>query len=180
MTPRLAALLWQLIQVEHNSTSPELQGEDENAVSSHFPQHTKNKFVFLPSTSSDKVIKASEQSLYFDSPEWVPPVPSCHGKTSVLPSKRLLEYRSTAGAAARWDSLGGRAVSVRSCRQAKHAYLSTDILVESLSQHLVESSSHTLFEGIADQHPPCVQKQNCGTTKATCWLETFPGYCLLF
>lgn len=61
-----------------------------------------------------------------------------------------------------------------------HAYLSTDILVESLSQHLVESFSHTLLEGIADQHPPCVQKENCGTTKATYQFETLPCYYLHF
>lgn len=95
-------------------------------------------------------------------------MPAFHRKSSALHSKRLPASRDTTGAAASWDSFGGRAVLVRSCRQAKHAYLSADILVESLSQHLVESFSHTLLEGIADQHPPCVQKQNCGTTKATC------------
>lgn len=98
----------------------------------------------------------------------------------VLPSKRLPASKDTTGAAASSDSLGWRAVLVRSRRQAKHAYLSADILVESLSQHLVESFSHALPEGIADQHPPCVQKQNCGTTKATRWFETLPCYCVLF
>lgn len=63
--------------------------------------------------------------------------------------------------------------------KAKHAYLSADVLVESLSQHLVESFSHTLPEGIANHHPPCVQKQNCGATKATGWFETSPCSCLL-
>lgn len=61
----------------------------------------------------------------------------------------------------------------------KNAYLSTDILVESLSQHLVEAFSHTLPEGIADHHSPCIQKQNCGATKATGWFETSPRSCLL-
>lgn len=57
---------------------------------------------------------------------------------------------------------------MRSHRQSRHAYLSADILVESLSQRLVESFRHALLEGPADHHPPCVQKQNCKTPKATC------------
>lgn len=57
---------------------------------------------------------------------------------------------------------------MRSHRQARHAYLSADILVESLSQRLVEPFRHALLEGPADHHPPCVQKQNCKTPKATC------------
>jgi len=44
---------------------------------------------------------------------------------------------------------------------------------------LVESFSHTLLEEIADQHPPRVQKKDCGTTKATCWFDISPYYCLL-
>lgn len=107
-------------------------------------------------------------------------MPAFHRKSSILTSKRPPASRDSTGAAAGWDSLSGRAVLVRSCRQVTHAYLSTDILVESLSQHLVESFSHTLLEGIADQHPSCVQKENCGTTKATYQFETLPCYYLHF